>query len=287
MPVTALQHIRRMRGGAQSHLMRCSDGYFYVVKFQNNPQGVRVLANEMFAGRLAEFVGLPVPPTEIVEVDDWLIDHSPELHIQLARSNLKCSAGLHCGSRYAVNPLTGDVCDYLPAELLHSHVRNLETFVGMLVLDKWTGNADGRQVAYWRKKRERRYTAAFIDQGYCFNGEAWTFPDSPARGLYRAIEVYASIRGWESFDPWLLRIERFPPDQVRAIAGQIPPEWYAGDWVRFSRLVEDLIARRNLVRDLIEALRISPHRPFPLWNESSRGASSHRLFNYETEWAVQ
>jgi hypothetical protein len=32
----ALEQIRRMRGGAQSHLMRCSDGKYYDVKFQNN-----------------------------------------------------------------------------------------------------------------------------------------------------------------------------------------------------------------------------------------------------------
>ena len=41
----ALEHIRRMRGGAQAHLMRCSDSFYYVVKFQNNPQHVRILAN--------------------------------------------------------------------------------------------------------------------------------------------------------------------------------------------------------------------------------------------------
>jgi len=35
-----------MRGGAQSHLMRCDDGY-YVVKFQNNPLHRRVLVNEL------------------------------------------------------------------------------------------------------------------------------------------------------------------------------------------------------------------------------------------------
>jgi len=31
----AQQHIRRMRGGAQSHLMRASDGDYYVCKFVN------------------------------------------------------------------------------------------------------------------------------------------------------------------------------------------------------------------------------------------------------------
>jgi hypothetical protein len=43
----AVEHIRRMRGGAQAHLMRCDDGSYYVVKFQNNPQHVRILANEI------------------------------------------------------------------------------------------------------------------------------------------------------------------------------------------------------------------------------------------------
>src|SRR5258707_5597982 len=56
--IVAIQHLRRMRGGAQSHLMRCSDGNFYIVKFQNNPQHVRVLANEMLASLLARSVGL-------------------------------------------------------------------------------------------------------------------------------------------------------------------------------------------------------------------------------------
>ena len=73
MAVLAVQHVRRMRGGAQGHMMRCSDGNFYVVKFRNNPQHLRVLANELLATRLAEAAGLPVPPTEVVEVGDWLV----------------------------------------------------------------------------------------------------------------------------------------------------------------------------------------------------------------------
>ena len=40
-----------MPGGAQPHLMRCSDEQYYVVKFQNNPQHRRVLANELLPTR--------------------------------------------------------------------------------------------------------------------------------------------------------------------------------------------------------------------------------------------
>ena len=58
---SAVQHLRALRGGAQSHLLKVSDGACYVTKFQNNPQHVRVLANEMLATNLGLALGLPVP----------------------------------------------------------------------------------------------------------------------------------------------------------------------------------------------------------------------------------
>lgn len=265
MSVTAVQHVRRMRGGAQGHLMRCSDREYYVVKFRNNPQHLRVLVNEMLGTRLAERAGLPVPRTELVEVEQWLIAHSPELNIQLGQRTIACEAGLQFGSRYVVNPLEGQVFDYLPMEMLE-RVRNVETFAGMLVIDKWTGNANGRQAAFWRKMREKKYTASFIDQGYCFNAGEWTFPDNPLRGVYARNDVYAPVRGWESFEPWLSRVESMEEDVIWGIAGEIPPEWYAHDWEALEKLVRALIERRGLVRELITAFRMSPRRPFGNWN---------------------
>jgi hypothetical protein len=65
-----------MRGGAQAHLMRCEDEGYYVVKFQNNPQGVRILANELLGTRLGARLGLP---TEVVQVGEELIAHTEDL----------------------------------------------------------------------------------------------------------------------------------------------------------------------------------------------------------------
>src|SRR5438046_10234975 len=78
----AMEQIRRMRGGAQSHLMRCSDGYYYVVKFQNNPQHRRVLVNELLGTRLAKRLGLPTTPVAVVEVSEDLIALTPELAVE-------------------------------------------------------------------------------------------------------------------------------------------------------------------------------------------------------------
>jgi len=205
-------------------------------------------------------------------VSEWLVNHTSELNIQLAHNLIQCQPGLQFGSRYAVNPREGQVFDYLPMEML-DRVRNLETFAGMLVVDKWTGNADGRQVAFWRKSRERKYTAAFIDQGYCFNAGEWTFPDDPLLGVYPRNEVYDEVRGWESFEPWLSRVERMEEQLVWGLAQEIPPEWYGGEWSALEQLVSNLILRRRIVRDLIEAFRNSVRRPFPKWHNQRGDAN--------------
>jgi len=244
--------------------MRCDDGHLYVVKFLNNPQHARVLANEMLATRLGLLADLPLATVEVVEVSEWLVAHSPELTIQLARGNKPCAPGLQFGSRYVMPPAEGHVLDWLPQTLIPD-VRNLETFAGMLALDKWTCNADGRQAIFWRRARERKYTAAFIDHGYCFNASEWTFPDSPLRGVYPWNEVYTAVGGWESFEPWLSRLEQLERRAVFASADGIPPEWYDNDWEVINQLLETLVARRVRIRELILQFRNSSRRPFPNW----------------------
>jgi hypothetical protein len=257
-----------MRGGAQSHLMRCDDGNYYVVKFRNNPQHHRVLANDYLASKLAHHVGLPVPAVELIEVTDRLIANNSNLTIMLGHRQVSCEPGLQFGSRYAIRPWEGQVFDYLPSEVF-SRVRNLHAFAGILALDKWTCNSDGRQVAFCRRARERKFTAVFIDQGYCFNGGDWTFPDFPLQGVFPKNEVYGWVTGWDSFDPWLTRIEAVKDEIVWEAAGQIPPEWYGSEWGEVQRLVEQLLERRHTVRDLILSFRHSPRRPFPGWIDAA------------------
>jgi hypothetical protein len=268
MPANAVQHVRRMRGGAQSHLIRADDGHFYVVKFKNNPQHLRVLANELLATRLAEQIGLPVPRTELIHVDEWLIANTPEMRIELSGCNLPCAPGVQCGSRFVVNPSDGQVFDILP-ETMMQRVKGVEAFAGALAFDKWTCNCNGRQAAFWKRPRDRKYTVAFIDQGYCFNAGEWSFPDAPLRGVYGRNFVYVGVTGWDSFEPWLSRIEQLDPARIWACAEIVPPEWY-GDWDDMIHLATKLVERRSRVRALIEEFRKSSREPFPNWNTGVR-----------------
>ena len=125
--ISAIQHLRPLRGGAQAHLLTASDGACYVTKFQNNPQHIRVLANEMLATNLGLALGLPMPRVEVIEVSDWLIEHTEDLRISLGGAKIPCRSGNQLGSLYVGCESPAMTLDYLPRELLQV-VRNLSDF---------------------------------------------------------------------------------------------------------------------------------------------------------------
>jgi hypothetical protein len=266
-----------MRGGAQSHLMRCLEGRrprgeplfgYYVVKFQQNPQHTRILVNELLATRLAARLGLPTPRVEVIYVPEELVRHTVELTFQLGTRSLPCPHGFHFGSRIPGSDeeeqLATAVHDFLPDEQLAA-VSNLDDFPGMLVFDKWTCNTNGRQAIFFLHPDGARHAACMIDQGFCFNAGEWNFPDAPLRGLYARHRVYESVTGLDSFAPWLARMEKINEQFFSDVLGEIPAEWYDGDLGAVERLIEQLLHRRPRVPELILDAKNSYRQPFPNW----------------------
>src|SRR4051812_28977601 len=180
MPVTARRLIRKMRGGAQAHLLEADDGNFYVVKFRNNPQHRRVLVNEWIGNTFLHYLQIPSPAINIVHVTESFLGESPEVYIQLGNSRRAVEPGWHFGSRYPGDPSRIAVYDFVPDTLL-GKVANLTDFIGALVFDKWTGNADARQSVFIRARLREYvpqwadhplrvgYIALMEDHGYIFN----------------------------------------------------------------------------------------------------------------------
>ena len=268
--VCAVEYICRMHGGSQAKLVRCSDGKYYVVKFQNNPQGAKTLANELLATLLAKWLGLPVPEPAIVEVHPDLIQYTDELIIEQRHRKVRCRPGLCFGSLYAngepspSNPIGW--CKVLPEGEL-GKVHNAEDFLGMLVFNKWVGNMDTCQTTFVRNYSLRHpYHVLMIDQGLCFNGTRWNFPDSPRRGLYPHRTVYANVLGMEAFGLWLMRLDRYVNrDVLDRAAEEIPPEWYGDDSDALARLLARLDERRKKIRDLLLSARKAAPEFFPAW----------------------
>jgi hypothetical protein len=262
-----------MRGGSQSHLMRCSDENYYVVKFQNNPQHRRILVNELVGTKLAASLGLHTTAVAIIDVSEDLIRLTPDLHVELPwspiRERVPVQSGLQFGSRYPGNPHDLTVFNFLPDKQL-SNVRNLQDFVGMLVFDLWTCNTDPRQVIFGRQGVGSPYQGWMIDQGSCFNGGEWNFPDKPRQNLYDRKVVYEQVQGIESFEPWLARLEcEKVPRVLLAIAKTIPAEWYESASESLQSLLAELDSRRSKVRGLLWLARKSYPDFFSNWTEEN------------------
>src|SRR5262245_39733729 len=140
MLLTARRHIRRMRGGAQAHLLEADDGRYYVVKFLNNPQHRRIVINELLASLLLKYLQISSPETALIHVTDEFLSENSEVYISVRPQRIAVLPGWHFGSRYPGDPARTPVYDYVPDALL-SKVSNLSEFLGVLVFDKWAANA--------------------------------------------------------------------------------------------------------------------------------------------------
>ena len=273
MPVAAHRLTRKMRGGAQAHLLEASDGHSYVVKFHNNPQHRRILVNEWIASTFLHYLDIAAPETAMVELTQEFLAATPDVHIQLGRERRPVTPGWHFGSRFPGDPMRTVVYDFLPDTLLEQ-VENLRDFLGVLAFDKWMGNADSRQAIFFRARvhdplaanpPRLGFVAQMVDNGYVFEGPHWRWGESPIQGLYFRPLVYRTVRGLAEFEPWLDRIRNFPEEVVDQAVKRIPPAWLEGDEDELERLLERLMRRRERVPDLIEQCRSGRSNPFPIW----------------------
>ena len=266
-----------MRGGAQAHLLEADDGYWYVVKFRNNPQHRRILVNELLSSAFLDYLKITAPETALVELSPSFLAANAEVHISLGSRRIDIEPGWHFGSRYPGDPSRTAVYDFLPDALL-PQVVNLEDFRAILVFDKWVGNADGRQSVFYRAMVRRGdpgsasgaggrpgFVARMIDHGFAFNGPNWDFPESPLQGLYARRLVYDSVRSLDDFQPWLDQVISFPEEVIDRAWKRIPRDWIDGEEDALDQLLGRLFERRKRVPELIAACRGARTNPFPNW----------------------
>lgn len=277
MPLTAQRFLRKMRGGAQSHLLEADDRQFYIVKFQNNPQHRRILVNELVASVLLNYLQISAPDCALLNVPEEFLRANPEISLTLGSHRIPVRPGWHFGSRYPGDPDRTAVYDFVPDSLL-AQVANLHEFLSILVFDKWAANADGRQCIFHRARvrdwsphtaaapPKAAFVALMIDHGFIFNGPHWELTDSPLQGLYPRKTVYQGVTSLDDFQPWLDRVVHMPPDVLDLAWKRVPTGWIDGEEEAFERVLEQLWARRSQVPGLLTAVRQARGNPFPNWH---------------------
>ena len=257
-----------MHGGSQSRLMRCSDGGFYVVKFPGNPQGNRILVNELICTNLARLLGLPAPAGKIIEIDSSII-HLNKITTEWSFGSRPSSAGLGFGSRHPGNRTL--IFTRVP-EARMSDVENRHDLAGIFLFDLWTSNLDPRELLFFRQPDAWGMRACMIDSGNCFRGTSWTF-----HNIYRVPQhpnphYFSWITDTKSFEPWLSRIEKLDKTFILDAYLPIPPEWYGLDLPFLKKLLWHLNNRRNCLRGVLHGFHRQRPDAFPLWNLGAKRA---------------
>lgn len=278
MPIRAIEFVRKLRGGAQAHLIKAEDGHYYAVKFQSNPQGRRVLVNEWIAHAIFEQLRIASAKVAAIEITADFLHANPDVNLQRGSSVVVPEPGWHFGSRLADDPNRVGFYDFVPDQLL-GNVANLPDFLGALAVDRWLANADARQAVFFRAKikpwapsvqahaAKVGFVAMMIDHGYTFGGPQWQFADASGYGLYHRIMVYANVTGLASFEPWLAQILHFPESVIEQARHSLPPQWIEGEEDLLDQMLHTLLQRRRKVPDLLELCRSGIARPFPRWPE--------------------
>jgi hypothetical protein len=276
MPVRAIRLLRKTRGGSQPRLVLADDGHQYVVKARNNPQGRRILINELACTLLLKQLRIPAAVGVVIEYTAEFLAEYPDMAMERGRQALPVEAGWHYGSRHPPLLENSPVYDLVP-DIMLDLVLNPQHFWGVLVFDRWVGNADNRQSIFLRnpppglipeadaETSPRTLAAMMIDHGYCFNGPHWDYMDAARLGAYHSPMVYRGVRGLKSFEPWLEQIRNFPTEAFDEVKRSIPARWFDGDEDLFDQLLEKLWNRRRRIDHLVESVRSRDWNPFPDW----------------------
>ena len=242
--------IRKLRGGSQPILIEASDGFRYVLKFTNNPQGRNVLFNEAMGTSLYGAAGLPVPRWKPLEVTEEFLDRTPGCWLETANGNLRPNSGLCFGARF-IGDGGARLWEILPGPSF-SRVVNKSDFYLAWLLDTCARHTDNRQALFESDSNGIR--AVFFDHGHMFSG--------PNGKLYRPnfrTSAYLDTRVYTR-NPKQYGIDIAKPvinidvDALWIKAEQLPKEWLTDSALRNFAACLCVLADANAVRNIAELI---------------------------------
>ena len=249
---------KRFSSGSQPIIFYDDSDIPWVVKYQNNPQGLRVLVNEWISSPLAKLLGLPTPDVDLIDIPEPLIvANRIPANTSLLNGPLM-QAGISFGSQF-VDP---NFCPPQPSHI--SNLVNADVLPAMVVFDTWVINADRTNnqgnvlVSPVLPIGSGQFKFHMIDMGF-IHSPHWNV------SLLTSIRDHPNIYSMNPllmcylqgplavarFRHYLDRLEGLNVSEIWRIVQSIPPEWKVSD-DEMDALYSFLIHRKNLVRSIIQ-----------------------------------
>ena len=254
--LTAVKHLGPVgRGVTAPHIFTADDGEVYIVKFQTNRIGPKVLVNELLAARLGELWGLCFPPAGMIAISQAVLAQSPLLVRRV-------SPGVHFASRFLRD------CRYIDGKLLHKAI-NKQELAGVILFDHLFHNIDRtrnpRNLLIRKEKDGWRVYA--IDHSHLFYRGNWSeeslhkLADRVTINRQRAYGILLRRYLTEAdFLPYLQKVEATSDATFADLVTEMPQEWLPGAKNR-ELLISWLCQRRGYAATIVDrlcTLTISP-----------------------------
>jgi hypothetical protein len=255
--VKAVRPLNQVRNGVtKPYFVQCSDNETYVVKFQQNPEGKRVLANEYVASKMASLLSLPVPDPALIEVDDQFVrDHGSEISEHVGSP---LQSGLHFGTVKLKKSVQ------ITDSRMIGRALNRDIVPDLLVFDQLICNKDrdsnGGNLLFDLNKME----IVVLDHTHAFDlGAIWRETDLKMRigqsfelfdssgYVYRKLVAY--VEGNNPFHPILAKIAGMTNSDLWNIINTVPEEWELSMPEKHA-LIDYLIDRQTRIHEVLPLL---------------------------------
>ena len=237
--VTALEFVRKLRGGSQPILVKASDGFLYVVKFQNSLQGPNILFNEAVGTELFRRSDLLVPEWRVNRVSREFITSNPDCWMETEHGLQRPKAGLCFGSRI-VNKESDSAFETL-AGTSFSRINNRKSFWTARILDVMGDNADNCQ-AIFLEGAAQGIDAYFIDHGHLFGGAHGTSSPQFRASEYLDARIYTDACQ-QDIDKVTTTIQNIDFKKLDRVIRGLPACWKKASAIsgfeRFRRRITD------------------------------------------------
>ena len=247
--LTAVKFLKPVsRGVTAPYLFSADDGEIYVVKFQTNRIGPKVLVNELLASRLGERWDLCFPPGGLISFSKEVLSQNPRLAAGVV-------PGVHFGCRFLHN------CRYLNRILVAKAV-NKQEMAGVMLFDHLLHNVDRTRNPrnLLIRKEESGWRIYAIDHSHLFYRGNWN-EDLLGKLLGRIVINDLRSYGFlmrhyltvDNFLPYLNSIKQTGDSVFADLVNGIPREWLPGDKDR-DMLVNWLCRRRDYADQILDQL---------------------------------
>ncbi|GGR68373.1 hypothetical protein GCM10008959_33120 [Deinococcus seoulensis] len=249
------------RGNSQPQKFLLSDQLgLCAVKFQQNPQGPRMLVNEWIGHGLAAQLGIRHAAYGLVDVPADALPHDGCIRITDDDGDeVRLLPGLHFYSQW-LEPAD----DLKPEDLtLGSMMADIGMLAGVAVLDAWLDQRDRKPLNpnILLVRRSGRSSLYLMDMGMAFRSAIWglgdlldpRLPDAAAPLPYSMspADLFRAVRPAD-FAPYLDAVSGMTEAIVQSVIDGLPREWGV-TVAEHTALVNYLLTRAQALPDYFEA----------------------------------